>query len=69
VHLPLDISLGDSDTPKRLHAVETVRHIIRLTAPLNPSTYTVHFTYEEKTARKQILDCGRNALWKALVGF
>lgn len=48
VHLPLDISLGDSDTRKRLHAVETVRHIIRLTEPLTPSTYTVHFTYEEK---------------------
>jgi sugar phosphate isomerase/epimerase len=48
VHLPLDISLGDSNTPKRLLAVETVKHIIRLTAPLNPSTYTVHFTYEEK---------------------
>jgi sugar phosphate isomerase/epimerase len=49
VHLPLDISLGDSDIPKRFHAAETVRHIIRLTAPLNPSTYTVHFTYEEKS--------------------
>jgi sugar phosphate isomerase/epimerase len=59
VHLPLDISLGDSDTPKRLHAVETVRHIIRLTAPLNPSTYTVHFTYEEKSRLEADI-----ALWR-----
>lgn len=49
VHLPLDISLGDSNRLKRLHAIETVRHIIKLSAPLNPSTYTVHFTYEEKS--------------------
>ncbi len=49
VHLPLDIALGDSDARKRLHAVETVRHIIRLAEPLTPSTYTVHFTYEEKS--------------------
>jgi sugar phosphate isomerase/epimerase len=49
VHLPLDISLGDSDAKKRIHAVETVRQIIRMTAPLIPSTYTVHFTYEEKS--------------------
>ncbi len=49
VHLPLDISLGDSNKRKRLYAVETVRHIIRLGAPLNPSTYTVHFNYEEKS--------------------
>jgi sugar phosphate isomerase/epimerase len=48
VHLPLDISLGDSNTRKRLLAVETIKHIIRLTAPLTPSTYTVHFTYDEK---------------------
>jgi sugar phosphate isomerase/epimerase len=48
VHLPLDISLGDGNTQKRLLAVETVKHIIRLTAPLTPSTYTVHFTFEEK---------------------
>ena len=53
VHLPLDISLGDREISKRLRAVETVRHILRLTAPLSPSTYTVHFTYEEKD-RSQI---------------
>lgn len=49
IHLPLDISLGDSDTKKRLRGVETVRHILRLTNSLNPSTYTVHLTYEEKS--------------------
>lgn len=55
IHLPLDISLGDSDIQKRLQAVETVRHIVRLSAPLRPSTYTIHFTYEEKSrSQKEI---------------
>jgi len=52
VHLPLDISLGDSNSRKRLHAVETVRKIIKLTEKLIPSTYTVHFTYEENDRTK-----------------
>lgn len=49
IHLPLDISLGDSDTRKRLRAMETVRRILKLTKPLTPSTYTVHLTYEEQS--------------------
>ena len=48
IHLPLDISLGDRDKKKRIRAVETVEQILDLTAPLSPSTYTVHWTYEEE---------------------
>ncbi len=48
VHLPLDISLGDKDRAKRIKAVETVERVVDLANPLSPSTYTVHFTYEEK---------------------
>ncbi len=53
IHLPLDISLGDSNPVKRLRAVDTVRHILQLTASLDASTCTVHFTYEEKSSLKQ----------------
>jgi sugar phosphate isomerase/epimerase len=62
VHLPLDISLGDSDTRTRFHAVETIRHIIRLTAPLNPSTFTVHLTYEEKNRSQTDVELWRKRI-------
>ena len=66
VHLPLDISLGDSDIRKRLQAIEAVRHIIRLTAPLTPSTYTVHFTYEEKSRSQKAIGLWRNRVIKSI---
>jgi sugar phosphate isomerase/epimerase len=65
VHLPLDISLGDSNTQKRVLAVETVKHIIRLTAPLTPSTYTVHFTYEEKNRSKTDIGLWQKRIMKS----
>jgi sugar phosphate isomerase/epimerase len=66
VHLPLDISLGDSNTQKRLLSVETVKHIIRLTAPLTPSTYTVHFTYEEKNRSQKDIGLWQNRIMNSL---
>ncbi len=47
IHLPLDISLGDSDSQKRRHAIQTIKRLLPITNPLFPTTYTVHFTYEE----------------------
>ena len=47
IHLPLDISLGAPDSSKRLTALKTVKQIIDLTAPLAPSTYTLHLPYDE----------------------
>ncbi len=51
IHLPLDISLGDSDIRKRRHAVQTIQKLLSVSAPLSPTTYTVHFTYEENEKR------------------
>ena len=47
IHLPLDISLGAPDPSKRLTALKIIKQIIDLTAPLAPSTYTLHLPYDE----------------------
>ena len=47
IHLPLDISLGGPDPSRRQAAIETIKHINDLTAPLAPSTYTLHLPYDE----------------------
>ena len=52
IHLPLDISLGDSDRGNRRHAVKTVKKILSFSNPLSPTSYTIHFTYEEKERTK-----------------
>jgi len=48
IHLPTDISMGDSDSSVRLYAVETVKHVVDLAYPLTPSTCTLHMLYDEK---------------------
>jgi sugar phosphate isomerase/epimerase len=57
IHHPLDISLGAQDRSRRQFAVETVKQIIHLTAPLSPSTHTLHLPYEgidyENESRKR----------------
>jgi sugar phosphate isomerase/epimerase len=47
VHLPLDIFPGAREAARRRRAAAVVRRIIGLTAPLAPSTYTLHIPYEE----------------------
>jgi adenosylcobalamin phosphodiesterase len=46
VHHPLDIFPGAQDRSRRQFAVETIRQIIDLTAPISPSTHTIHLPYE-----------------------
>jgi len=46
VHLPLDISICSPDAKHRLAAVRTLKQIIDLTAPLSPTTHTLHLPYE-----------------------
>jgi adenosylcobalamin phosphodiesterase len=46
IHHPLDISLGAQDRSRRQFAIETIRQVIDLTAPLSPSTHTLHLPYE-----------------------
>ncbi len=47
IHLPLDIFLGAPERSIRQFALEAVIRIMDLTAPLSPSTYTLHLPYDE----------------------
>jgi sugar phosphate isomerase/epimerase len=46
IHHPLDISPGARDSTRREFAIVTIKQIIDLTAPLSPSTHTIHLPYE-----------------------
>jgi sugar phosphate isomerase/epimerase len=46
IHHPLDISPGAQDRSRREFAIETIQRIFDLTAPLSPSTHTLHLPYE-----------------------
>ena len=47
IHLPLDIFLGAPEPSTRLFAIETIKQVMNLTAPLSPTSYTLHLPYEE----------------------
>jgi sugar phosphate isomerase/epimerase len=47
VHLPIDISLSSLDISSRHTAMETIKQVMELTAPLSPSTCTLHLPYDE----------------------
>jgi adenosylcobalamin phosphodiesterase len=47
IHLPLDISLGVKDSSMRHSAIETIKQVMDLTAPLFPTSYTLHLPYGE----------------------
>lgn len=64
IHLPLDIFLGDADPGVRENGVRCVQKIIELTAPLEPSTYTIHF--EIRTPHGG--NCEDLAGWKEQLG-
>jgi len=47
IHLPIDIFLSNPDPSERHIAMGTIKQIIDLTAPLSPSTFTLHLPYDE----------------------
>ena len=49
VHLPLDVYLGSHDGTQRKESVEILNAIFNLTAPLNPTTHTLHLVYDGPT--------------------
>lgn len=55
IHFPLDIFLGAKDGSIRHFAVETIKQIVGLTAPLAPSTFTLHLVYDETTMETEPL--------------
>ncbi|MBF0412223.1 MAG: sugar phosphate isomerase/epimerase [Desulfamplus sp.] len=42
VHLPVDISLTDISKAERINAIDTVKRVLELCEPLNPTTHTLH---------------------------
>jgi sugar phosphate isomerase/epimerase len=45
VHMPLDISPGHPDASIRRRSVQSVERLYELTAPLSPTTFTVHLPF------------------------
>lgn len=45
VHLPIDIDPCDRDPVRRQHAVDTVMLVFELTAPILPTSYTLHMPF------------------------
>ena len=64
IHLPTDISFTDVLPENRIKAVDTVKKVMELCEPLNPTTHTLHLdftppaaetdakTYSEETVKK-----------------
>jgi sugar phosphate isomerase/epimerase len=47
IHLPMDISLAHSSQDIRDRSIEAVREAITLAVPLNPTSHTLHLTFQE----------------------
>ncbi len=61
VHLPLDVTLGDSSEKIRCRSLETVGRVLELCKPLNATTHTLHL---EMPAGLDILDSETLAIWQ-----
>ena len=51
VHLPLDIFLGHPSDKTREEGIAAVQEVVTLTKRLTPSTYTLHYNYDETPIR------------------
>ncbi|MFC1830265.1 cobamide remodeling phosphodiesterase CbiR [Thermodesulfobacteriota bacterium] len=66
VHLPLDIYPGAVDPKVRHSALEIVKQIMDLTAPLSPSTFTLHLPYEGTDLKKSSVKPWQNRLYDSM---
>ncbi len=55
VHLPTDIDISDRDITRRTEAVETMKRVIALSEPLDPTTYTLHVPFGRDTSDKSTI--------------
>ena len=69
VHLPIDISLGEPDPSIRHSAVETLKQVVDLTAPLSPSTCTLHLSYDEKGSEPERIKKWQDRLYRSVGQF
>lgn len=49
VHLPIDVSISDSDPQKQTQAVDAILKALDLVTPLGPSACTLHIPYNENS--------------------
>ncbi|MBI9085124.1 MAG: sugar phosphate isomerase/epimerase [Desulfobacterales bacterium] len=72
VHLPTDIFLGDENKAVRQQAVDTLLRVRDLTAPLNPTTLTLHLLPSPRGRYVRDLglwqDCLRKSLGRLFAG-
>jgi sugar phosphate isomerase/epimerase len=62
IHLPIDISLGDSNPSVRMHAVDTLKRVFERTRPLSPTTNTLHLVQREKMNQSNSLKKWQDAV-------
>ena len=66
IHLPIDISLGDSDPSVRMHAVDTLKRIFERTRPLSPTTNTLHLVQREKMNQQNSLKKWQDSICQSM---
>ncbi len=44
IHLPMDVFMGDPSSIRRNNSIETLARVIEMTAPLTPTSFTLHLT-------------------------
>ncbi|QTA89755.1 cobamide remodeling phosphodiesterase CbiR [Desulfonema magnum] len=64
VHLPTDLSLTDNDPSAAHLAVEAIQRVIDLTAPLSPSTHTLHLPYDENSQEREVVERWQETAYK-----
>ncbi len=73
IHLPVDISLTDRSKTVRRSAIETIKRVVELCAPLNPTTHTLHVELDIKNLNSKapsntsVKPCNSNKLnqWRS----
>lgn len=66
VHLPTDISFGSGDRSIRQKAVESIKQVVDLTAPLSPTTCTLHLAYEDHSRKPEDITTWQENIRKSL---
>ena len=66
IHLPIDISISDSNASVRRNAVDTLKRIISLTSYLSPSTYTLHISYDDDSRDRKSVNRWQDLVCKSV---
>jgi sugar phosphate isomerase/epimerase len=53
IHLPIDVNISDPDPAIQAAAVHSIQRVIDLTAPLTPTSYTLHVPFKDWTDHRE----------------